>query len=313
VSGSPASPAGPMAIAADLGATKLAVGIVGGAGELASYREERTPEGAGAMRRLIELVGQAHDDWPATVCVGIGTTGLVEWPSGTIVWAPASGFSGTALRGRVEEATGLPAVVDTDVNVAAYGELRYGAARGAANVIVLTIGTGIGCTLVLNGAVFRGSHGFAGEGGHISVDRAGPLCRCGNSGCLEAVCSGTALEEAVARLTGVKRTGEEIIAAARGGDVQALAAVREVGCWLGISVASLVNLLDPERVIVGGGLAEAGDLLFCPARERMAEFVVGRHARSLPEILPARLGPRAGVIGAGALALSRYQRGADAG
>jgi glucokinase len=313
VSTNPAASTGPSAIAADLGATKLAVGIVGGAGELTSYREERTPAGTAAVRRLIELVCQAHDDWPTTVCVGIGTTGLVEWPSGTIVWAPDSGLSGTALRGRVEEATGLPAVVDTDVNVAAYGELLYGAGRGAANLIVLTIGTGVGCTLVLNGEVFRGSHGFAGEGGHMTVDRAGPLCRCGNSGCLEAVCSGTALEEAVARLTGVKRTGEEIVAAARGGDVQTLAAVREVGCWLGISLASLVNLLDPERVIVGGGLAEAGDLLFGPARERMAEFVVGRTSRSLPKILPARLGPRAGVIGAGALALALNERGAHAG
>lgn len=169
-------------------------------------------------------------------------------------------------------------------------------------MIVLTIGTGV-----------RGSPGFAGECSHVTVDRAGPLCWCGNSGCLEAVCSGTALEEAVARLTGVKRTRVEITAAARGGDVQALAAVREVGRWLRISVVSLVNRLGPERVIVGGGLAEAGDMLFCPARDRVAECVVERHARSLPEILPARLGPRVGAIGAGALALALYQRGEHAG
>jgi glucokinase len=295
-----------VAIAADLGGTKLAVGVVDTAGQVADYREEPVLQGKAGIQRLVELVGRMKDDWHEAVCVGVGATGLIEWSSGTIVWAPDSGYSGSPLRSVLLEATGLPAVIDTDVNMAAYGELRFGAGRGAVNMVVLTVGTGVGCALVLEGKVFRGARGFAGEGGHMTVNWNGPRCRCGGSGCLEAMCSGTALQEAVARVSGERQTGKAIVAAARSGDQQALMAVQEAGHWLGVGIASLVNLLDPERVVVGGSLAGAGELLFGPARRSLEQLVVGRQARLLPEILPARLGRRAGVIGAGALALAEH-------
>lgn len=294
------------AIAADLGGTKLAIGVVDATGQLADYREEPVLPGKAGIHRLVELVRRTKDDWHEAGCVGVGAAGLVEWPSGIIFWAPDSGYSGSPLRSALQDATGLPAIVDTDVNMAAYGELRFGAGRGVANMIVLTVGTGVGCALVLEGKVFRGARGFAGEGGHMTVNWNGPRCRCGGSGCLEAMCSGTALQQVMAQAPGEGQTGEAIVAAARGGDQQALMAVQEAGHWLGVGIASMVNLLDPERVVVGGGLAEAGELLFGPARRSLEHLTVGRQARLLPEILPAHLGRRAGVIGAGALALAEY-------
>jgi glucokinase len=314
----PPVPIGRAAIAADLGGTKLAIGLVDSAGKVASYRAEPVLAGTAGITRLVELIRRLRDERQEAVSVGVGATGLIEWPSGTIVWAPGSGHSVHRLRSLIEEATGLPAVVDTDVNVAAYGELIFGAGRGASNMLVLTVGTGIGCTLVVNGAIFRGAHGFAGEGGHMTVNLAGPRCRCGRSGCFEALCSGTALEQAVARATGragpgAKQSGQAILAAAKDGDAVAIAAVRDVGRWLGIGLASLINVLDPERVIVGGGLAGAGELLFGPARQSLSEYLTGQQARTAPEIIPARLGPRAGVIGAGALALDLHRRGVHVG
>jgi glucokinase len=313
LTGAPPTATGQMAIAADLGGTKLAIGLVNPAGQVAGYREERVRPGAAGITRLVELVRGLREERREAVSVGVGATGLIEWPSGTIVWAPGDDYSVGPLRHLIEEATGLSAVVDTDVNVAAYGELMFGAGRGAANMLMLTVGTGIGCTLILNGAIFRGAHGFAGEGGHMTMNLAGPRCRCGRSGCFEALCSGTALEEAVARVTGGQLTGQAILDAARAGDAVAIAGVRDVGRWLGIGLASLVSLLDPERVIVGGGLATAGDLLFAPARQSLSEYLTGQQARKAPEIIPARLGPRAGVIGAGALALDLHRHGAHVG
>jgi glucokinase len=310
---------GPVAIGIDIGGTKIAAGVVTGEGRIIERALVPTPMGdepatISAMRGAIEGLRDRH---PTVEAIGIGAAGLVDWPSGRIRWAPHNAYRQLPLRRLLYEGTGLPTVVDNDANAAAWAEARFGAGAGSNHMVLLTVGTGIGGGLVLDGHVYRGSSGLGAEFGHMIVDPEGAPCACGNDGCLEAMASGSALgrmgrraAEAdpggrLAQLAGdpEKVTGEVVFQAAGEGDDTARELFDRVGFWLGVGIASLVTIFDPELVVIGGGLVHTGDLLLVPARASLERYAFGQLHRELPPVVPARLGPDAGMVGAATLAL----------
>jgi glucokinase len=222
------------------------------------------------------------------------------------------------LRRLLHERTGLPTIVDNDANAAAWAEACFGAGAGGGDLVLLTVGTGIGGGLVLDGRLHHGEHGFGGELGHLIVAPDGDRCACGNIGCLEAMASGSTLGRlgreaaaadpggrlaALAEAAGAPVTGEVVFAAALEGDKVALSMFERIGHWLGVGIASLVTIFDPDLVVVGGGVAATGDLLLAPARASFDRYVHGRAHRDLPPVVPTRLGDDAGLVGAATLAL----------
>ncbi len=237
--------------------------------------------------------------------VGFGAAGFVDAAGETVRFAPHLPWRDHPARQRLAERLGVPVTLDNDANCAAIGEAAYGAARGRSSVLLVALGTGIGGAVLLGGELWRGAQGMAGEFGHLVVVPGGRPCECGRRGCWEQYCSGTAL----ARAAGVAPTeGSEVTAAAREGDRRALEAFAEVGDWLGRGLAGLVAAFDPELVVIGGGVVEAGELLLTPAREALAESLVGGAYRTEVPVVAATLGTRAGVVGAATLA----RRAADA-
>ncbi len=308
-----------LALGLDVGGTKIAGGVVAADGTVV----ERMPafptpaeDASGTVTVLLRIIEELRARHPDVEAIGVGAAGLVEWPRGYIRWAPNNVYRALPLRELLQEATGLPVVVDNDANTAAWAEARLGA--GASYMAFLTIGTGLGGGLILDGRLYRGTTGIGAEVGHIVVDPDGPYeCGCGNVGCLEAVASGTALgrygREAAAAdpggmLAGLAGgaadvTGETVFKAAQAGDEAARALFARLGCWLGIGIASLVNLFDFELIVIGGGVAAAGDLLLVPARASFEQFVFARAHRQLPSIVLACLGSEAGWVGSAILAL----------
>jgi glucokinase len=225
------------------------------------------------------------------------------------------------VRARLAERWSAPVVLDNDANCAARAELTYGAVGDASDAVVVTMGTGIGGAVVLDGSVHRGHNGMAGEFGHMQVVPDGHPCECGGTGCWEQYSSGNALVRfARARLGSEpttlvaacegdpdRLTGPMVTAAAEAGDAVALAAFASVGDWLGVGVANLVAAFDPEIVVIGGGVSAAGDLLLGPARLALRRSLVGAEHRTVPPVVRAALGPEAGAIGAADLARQTFR------
>ena len=228
-----------------------------------------------------------------------------------MLFAPHLSWRGEPLQDVLARRLGLPVVVDNDANAAAHAETRFGAARGKSHAVCVTLGTGIGGAVVVDGRVMRGAHGLAGEFGHMQVVPDGRLCECGQVGCWEQYCSGKALARAVAEAGAGPRpaSGPDITRAAAAGEPWALAAFDEVGRWLGVGLAGLVSAFDPEVVVVGGGLSDAGDLLLAPARSALAARTPGRGHRPDVPLLRAELGSEAGFIGAADLARAAVDAG----
>ena len=318
-----APPAGaePHAVGLDIGGTKIAGGVVTGGGRVLDRTRVPTPpdDEAATLAALFAVVDDLLVRHPGVEAIGLGAAGLVERPGGIARWAPHNTYRRMELRRLLHERTGLPTSVDNDANAAAWAEARFGAGAGADDLVLVTVGTGIGGGLVLDGRLYHGEHGFAGELGHLIVDPDGDRCACGNRGCLEAMASGSTLgrlgREAAAsdpagRLATLAGgpglvTGEVVFAAASEGDKVALALFERVGHWLGVGIASLVTIFDPDLVVVGGGVAAAGELLLAPARASFERYVHARDHRDLPPVVPARLGADAGLVGAATLALAR--------
>jgi len=269
--------------------------------------------------RLLEALGAATTTTGGAVtAVGVGVPGLVD-DGGMLRFAPnLPGGEGLDVAGRVaERLPGLRVVVENDATCAVIGEWIYGAAAGATDAVVVTLGTGIGGGLVVNNRVTRGAHGFAGEIGHMIVDPSGPVCPCGKRGCWERFASGSGLgrlarEAAHAgRLDLVlRRAGgdpeavraEDVTAAAAAGDAGAQAVLGELGWWLALGLANLANLLDPSVFVLGGGLVDALDLVLEPVRSAFDDLVEGRERRPEVMICLAGLGEQAGAVGAALLA-----------
>jgi glucokinase len=269
---------------------------------------------------VLELLGRHQ-----AVAVGIGAAGFVDAVRSTILFAPNLAWRNEPLKERVEEHVGLPVLVENDANAAAWAEANLGAARGHEHVMFIGVGTGIGAGIVINGELYRGRWGIAGEPGHYRVVPEGRLCGCGNRGCWEQYASGSALvaearefarrspEPAVRLLQlggGVVEgiNGPEVTQAAREGDAAALRCFEIVGRWLGQGLAAVAAVLDPGCFVIGGGVADAGDLLIGPARAAFADALTGGPYRQHAEIRLARLGANAGVIGAADLARRAFGR-----
>ncbi|MEA2023710.1 MAG: ROK family protein [Actinomycetota bacterium] len=297
-------------IGIDIGGSKaLAVRLDDGI--VADERHTATQRAPLVDVALAAIRGVWIDDVEA---VGVGIAGLVQWPEGVFAWGPHVDGTDVPLKALLEEELGIPVAVDNDANVAAFGERVAGAARGFNDFLLITLGTGIGGAIVIDGSVYRGES-FAGEWGHIRHDPGGLLCDCGKRGCWETVASGPALvrlarevmslnpEGSLAGRFGSRAiTGEDVTAAADAGDEVARGLVAEVGSELGHGLANLIAIFDPELVIVGGGLGSVGESLLGPARRVAAEALHGGNHRLLPPILVAGAGPRAGAIGAAYLA-----------
>ncbi len=227
--------------------------------------------------------------------------------------APASGSASppTCRGGTRRCATGslqrigAPVVLDNDANCAAHAELVAGALRGVSSALLVTVGTGIGGAVVLDGRVVRGANGMAGEFGHIQVVPDGLACECGLRGCWEQYCSGRALERVMRVALGSHLDGPEVADLARSGHPGARQAFATVGTWLGVGIAGLVSAFDPETVVVGGGVSAVGDLLLEPARRGLVDSLQATGYRELPPLVAARFGPEAGAVGAALLARTR--------
>jgi glucokinase len=304
----------------DIGATKIAAGIAAGDGRIRDRLVVPTPRHD--PDRLVEevaaLVERLRRGAAGPAAIGVGACGRVKTASGEVNTSLALGWRHpVALRARLAARTGCPVFLDNDVNAGALGEHRWGAARDLADVVYVSVGTGIGAGILIGGRLYRGAGGAAGEVGHMVVDADGPPCPCGNRGCLEVLASGQAVGatasaaiaggaaspalEALAR-DGTAITARDVFAAASGGDAYARGLVQRTGEWLAVAVVNLVNLFDPQRVVLGGGLTHTGDLLVAAVRDAL-----GRRAGWLatdPKVLvPAALGPDTGVAGAAAVAL----------
>ena len=305
-----------LACGIDVGGTKIAGGVVDEDGTIVEeLRVESPATDAEAIEEAIAgLVGSLrsrHD----IATVGVGAAGYVDKARAVVLFAPNVAWRNEDLKSELEKRVELPVVIENDANAAAWGEFAFGAGRDAEDLLLVTVGTGVGGGLVLDGEVYRGANGVGAEIGHMRVVPNGILCGCGKHGCFEQYASGSALvrEARALALSGaqiaqgmLQRAGGElrqitgplITEAARDGDAGARQQLAELGRWLGEGVASLTEILDPEVVVVGGGVSEAGDLLLDPMREAFAGQLVGRGFRPIPEIRRAELGNRAGLIGA---------------
>lgn len=317
---------GRLILGLDIGGTKLAVGLVTPAG--AQVAQSRVPtlahEGPEpVIGRLIglcrQVVEQAGVDWSRVVAAGVGCGGPLDPIAGVIKSPPnLPGWDEVPLVRILEQAMAIPVYLDNDANAAALGEHRFGAGRGVANLVYLTISTGIGGGIIINNRLYQGENGNAGEIGHMSVEYRGRLCNCGARRYLEAYASGTSIaaraREAVLAgeisilqsLAGSPEqiTGEIVEAALRAGDPVATRIWGETMEILGAGVANVIQIFNPRRVVLGGGITNMGDLLFEPVRRFALERSMGPLA-DVVEIVPAQLGGQVGVLGAAAVAMDR--------
>jgi glucokinase len=311
-------------IGVDLGGTKMLVGALDGTTVAWQRREASTGQ---SEEELVELlvreINVAREARPDAVGVGLGIPATIDYERGVAVSAVNLPLANLPIRDQVEAAVGLPVFVDNDANAAALAEFLFGAARGKPHTVMLTVGTGIGGGLILNGEVYRGSTGAGAELGHIVIQADGPPCQgnCPNHGCVEALASGTALgregkaaaesspDSALAKLLAEGRTidGTAVTDAALAGDETSVAVFELIGSRLGVACASLANIFQPNAIVVGGGVIRAGDLLLDPARREVRERAL-KPMNETP-ILEATLGNDAGMIGAAALARVELEKG----
>jgi glucokinase len=315
------------AIGVDIGGTSVKLGLVSTQGKLLS-QDAFITQAAGHRRNFLDILS-AHiselarfarrSGW-SVLGAGIGAPGPIDVEKGFVYFFPnIPGWKNTPLRDWLRKRLGIPVAVDNDANVMALAEFRFGAGRGARNLIALTLGTGVGGGLVIDGKLFHGARFSAAEIGHLVINEGGPLCACGMRGCVETyVGNGHFVREVKRRLS----TGEKSILnvwtkkegralspllvaqAARKGDFFSKKMWREVGEHLGTCLAGLVNILNPEKIILGGGIAQNGSLLFNPVRKTIREKAFPIASRSV-KVVPAALGVNAGLVGAAALIFTK--------
>jgi glucokinase len=303
------------AIGVDVGGTKIAAGVVSPEGRL--LNEVRYPT-VNVRERLLSTIVETIMEVKRGYKVGgvcLAVPGFILTRENKVLSAAnLEAIEGISLKEELGGRTGLRVTVENDANAAAWGEFRFGAGRDVEDLILVTLGTGVGGGVISRGVLLRGARGTGGELGHITVQPAGPRCGCGNRGCLEALASGTAIarraqkaateqpDSLLGRLAEERAPlGEDVLDLARKGDEAAVKVLREAGTWLGIGLATFVNIFDPEVIAIGGGASAAGDLVLEPARR---ELRLRSHSpsRDLVEIREATLGAKSGMLGAAALA-----------
>lgn len=311
------------AVGLDVGGTKILAVRVARSGEILDRVDASTP--ADDQTATLDAMVQAARALmgPEVLAVGVGAAGMVDVVNGVLRFSPNLAWRDLAIAEHMRSALGVPCQLDNDANVAAYGEFRFGSGRGYRHELLVTVGTGIGGGIIIDGRLFRGANGYAAEIGHVVVEPDGPPCGCGNRGCWEQVASGSAIgrlgREEVREHPGstlgllaggdaAAVTGRLVTEAALQGDPASTAILQTVGARLGIGIAGLVNILDPQIVIVGGGAVVAGDLLLEPARAAFQRTVEAPDRRPSVPIVAAQLGNDAGAVGAAALALEELGR-----
>lgn len=316
-------------IGVDLGGTNVKTAIVSEDKKIIA-KESRPTQAAEGPEAIMDLMATCVSDlmrangldMSQALAAGFGAPGPMNWQTG-IVFEPPNlpGWKNVPLAEEMQKRLRIPCYVDNDANVACYGEYWLGAGQGAESIVVFTLGTGVGGGIVVFGQLLRGIDGTAAELGHITVQRDGRLCGCGSRGCLEAYASVTGMKRTAmdgwdTAETSLKQmcggdpealTGALIHKAASAGDAYALHVFRETAIWLGVGAASMVNVLNPERIVLCGGMIAAGDMLFNTVRETVAANAFEVPARRC-QILPAGLGSDSGVIGCAGCALARYRQ-----
>ncbi|MFF5128845.1 ROK family protein [Streptomyces syringium] len=253
------------------------------------------------VKRLIVTAGISPEK---IVGVGLGVPGPIDVESGVLgSTAILPGWAGTNPRDDLAARLGVPVYVDNDANLGALGELVWGSGRGAADLAYIKVASGVGAGLVINGQIYRGPGGTAGEIGHITLDESGPVCRCGNRGCLETFTAARYVLPLLHSAHGTDLTVARMVQLAQDGDPGCRRVIADVGRHIGSGVANLCNLLNPRRVVLGGDLAESGELILGPIRESVSRYAIPSAARQL-EVVPGALGGRAEVLGAIALVLN---------
>ncbi len=313
-----------LTVGVDMGGTNLQAGVVDPQGRLLARTRRDTPaQDVDEIRELIvDMVSELAGGHPVEA-VGIGAAGFVDARRSTVLFAPNLAWRGEPLRGYIADRTGLPVVVENDANVAAWAEFRFGAAKHADDsAVTVTVGTGIGGGVVLGGRLLRGTHGITAEFGHITAVPDGHPCGCGRHGCLEQYASGKALvrfarelaKEDQAGAAGLLEmaggemdqiSGKMVTSAARAGNPVAREAYARIGYWLGLGLIDLVQILDPQVLVIGGGVSEAEELLLRPTLDTYARSLGARGRFPFAEIRRAEMLNTAGMVGAGDLARHR--------
>jgi len=311
-------------IGLDIGGTKISGGVIGGDGMILAKGRRDTPalDPAAIIEQAASLTAELSADYQIDA-VGVACAAFVDRAGSTVYFSPNLAWRDEPLQQRLQEALGLPVIIENDANAAAWGEFRFGAAVDAGTMVMVTVGTGIGGGIVVDGVLMHGAFGVAAELGHMRVVPGGVRCGCGNRGCWEMYASGTALvREArdlvisgsplAARLDDLcggdpaALSGPDVTRAAVEGDPAAVELLGDLGVWIGEGVASVAAILDPELIVLGGGVSEAGSLLIDPALAAFRRQLTGRGHRPEARFALAKLGNDAGLIGAADLAAQAF-------
>ncbi len=316
-----------VALAVDLGGTKIIAALISSKGEMVDrdYSLTLAGEGLGSVIGRIfsavdRLCRRSNMSLSQLSAISIAAAGVIDMKKGIITKSPnLPGWIDIPLRDRIEDKYKVSTFLINDANAAALGEHRFGAGKGANNLVLLTLGTGIGGGIIINGDLYFGSSGGAGEIGHMAIDVNGPRCNCGHIGCLEMLASGKAVaREAIRRISGGEKsclaemvegrieniTAREVSLAAQEGDSLALKVIAKAAEYLGAAMVNLVNIFNPEIIVVGGGMSNMGDLLLEPVRQIVKERAFKLSAQAV-RIVPAQLGEDAGVFGAAIFAFQQ--------
>jgi len=312
-------------VGVDLGGTKIDAVLADDCGNIRKreFKETRASEGPNAViKRIVDAIKAVSSD-NKIAAVGIGAAGIIDVETGLITFSPnLPGWHNIKLKDILEHELGVKTFVDNDATVAAMAEHKFGIAVGCDHLVFITLGTGIGGGIITNGQIYRGVSGSAGEIGHMTIDINGPLCGCGNKGCFEALASGTALErEAKAKIaegartsipkyakeSGSRISAKSVYLAAQDGDKLANELIAQLGYYLGVGLANLINIFNPQLVVIGGGVSRMGEMLLKPARKTVRERAFELSVKAA-RVEVSSLGYDAGPLGAVALALSELSR-----
>ncbi|MCY3895344.1 MAG: ROK family protein [Chloroflexi bacterium] len=308
--------------AIDLGGTSVRAAVVDVNGGITGFVAGATEASQGpdaVIDRIVAVLRnsltRAAVDISELVAVGIGAPGPLDWDTGVIHEAPnLPGWTEVPLAARIADAIGLPTFLENDANAAALAENQYGVAQGSRNMLYITVSTGVGGGLILDGELWHGAYGSAGEFGHMTVDFDGPLCDCGNRGCIEAIAAGPDIAAWVVKQIAAGRSsslsgqtdpsGRDVVEAAQQGDALSVSALERAGRAVGFGIVNVAHLVNLDTVVIGGGIANAGDLLFDPIRATVRSHLLESTAPNL-RLEPWSLGEDVGLLGAAAAARSR--------
>lgn len=317
---SEAATAGTLTIGVDIGGTNLRAAVVDAEGQILDSEQLPTPSTVTALETaILNAISALRSRNPEVGAVGLAIAGFIAEDRRTVRFAPHLPWRGADVPARLTRALGLPVIIEHDANAAAWGEYQLGAARGVHTWVLFAIGTGIGGALMTGGELYRGSFGTAPEFGHLTVMPGGRSCPCGKRGCLERYCSGSALTLSAQDMIATGRapesrltrefydhpeeiSGRTIVRLAREGDPLARTVLRDLGTWLGRGLALVQDVLDPELIVIGGGVSADADLYLDRARRVLERSVVGAGHRPIARVETARLGGDAGMIGVALLA-----------